>query len=120
MQQQFAGRGDRPDAKDIMTLNDSQLVDMMDLGFEEDYYDEGVYKIFGTAESWAEYYARQQGITLSPEQRERVGKMVLGSKFRTTQNMSRQEYGDYMIDANDGLDAANKKLDERLRKAASN
>lgn len=113
VQQQFAGSDDRPDAKDIMNLNDKQLGDMMDLGFDHDYYDEGVYKIFGTAESWAEYYARQQGVTLSPEQRERVGKMTLGSKFRPTENMTHEQYGEYMIDANDGLDAANAKLDAK-------
>lgn len=117
VQQQFAGSYDRPDAKDIMTLNDSQLSDMLRMGFQEDYYDEGVYKIFGTAESWAEYYARQDGLTLSPEQRERVGNMVLGADFRSTQNMSDDEYGDYMIDANDGIKEANRKLDERRKKA---
>lgn len=101
-----------------MTLNDHQLGEMMGMGFNEDYYDEGIYKIFGTPESWAEYYARQKGLTLTPEQRDRVGKMTLGGNFRSTQTMTPEEYSQYMIDSNDGLAEANKKLDARRKKSS--
>lgn len=101
-----------------MTLNDVQLSEMMSMGFNEDYYDEGVYKIFGTPEVWAEYYARQKGLTLTPDQRDRVGKMTLGGNFRSTQTMTPEEYSQYMVDSNDGLAEANRKLDARRKKAS--